>query len=364
MRTILRFPRLGGIWLPKTTVLAKLDGQYGFSVKVADVHVGKREDVAELLAFWKPDGCIVNNDAVPEDAFSKFPTVFQHRVLKANNPRHATISFDEKAVAETAARHLLSLDLASYAYIQPQTNEYWSQMRERHFVRILGLNGHGVAVFAPAQKRLSPPKRLSRLADWLANLPRPVGVFAANDTVAATVNDACDYANLAVPQDVAVIGVDNDERVCEMTHPTLSSIAPDIMAYRDGSYRLLSRLIAGERPKERHLTISPLGVVRRASTLRAAKNDPAVLAACELIRQKACEGLKARDVAATFPCGRRMAEIRFRAALGHSILDEIRSVRRARAETALSPFRTQLRDEVAALCGYSSWSSVHRLLKE
>ena len=87
-----------------------------------------------------------------------------------------------------------------------------------------------------------------------------------------------------------------------------------------------------------------------------------MLAACELIRQKACEGLKARDVAATFRCGRRMAEIRFRAALGHSILDEIRSVRRTRAEMALSPFRTQLRDEVAALCGYSSWSSVHRLL--
>ena len=87
-----------------------------------------------------------------------------------------------------------------------------------------------------------------------------------------------------------------------------------------------------------------------------------MLAACELIRQKACDGLKARDVAAMFPCGRRMAEIRFRAALGHSILDEIRAVRRAKAQQAVTPFRTQLRDEVAVLCGYASWSSVHRLL--
>jgi len=149
---------------------------------------------------------------------------------------------------------------------------------------------------------------------------------------------------------------------CEALRPTLSSIATDVVAMRDEDLRLLERLIAGEPPACRHVTVKPLGVVRRASTLRAAKNDPAVLAACELIRQKACEGLKARDVAAIFPCGRRMAEIRFRAALGHSILDEIRAVRRRRAQMAVQPFRTQLRDEVAALCGYSSWSSVHRLL--
>ena len=340
-----------------------MDSQYGFAVKFADVHVSTPNEVAELLAFWEPDGCIVNNDKVPEAAFADYPTVFQHRVLTTGNPRNATISFDEKAVAETAAHHLLSLDLASYAYIQPQADEYWSQIRERNFVRILGLNGHGVAVFAPTRKRLSPPKQLARLADWMANLPRPVGVFAANDAVAATVIDACDHVNLAVPQDIAVIGVDDDERICEMAHPTLSSISPDVLAYCDGSYRLLASLIAGKTPKNRHMTVKPLGVVRRASTLRIEKSDPAVLAACELIRQRACEGLKARDVAATFPCGRRMAEIRFRAAMGHSILDEIRAVRRAKAQQAVKPFRTQLCDEIAARCGYASWSSVHRLLK-
>ena len=364
MRTILKFPRVNEAGLPETAALTRLDSQYGFVVKLADAHVSTPSEVAELLSFWKPDGCIVNNDKVPEAAFADYPTVFQHRVLTTGNPRHATISFDEKAVAETAARHLLSLDLASYAYIQPQAKEYWSQMRERHFVRILGLNGHGVAVFAPIRKRLSPPKQLARLANWLVNLPRPVGVFAANDAMAATVIDACDHANLAVPQDVAVIGVDNDERICEMTHPTLSSISPDVMTFCDESYRLLASLISGEAPKNPNMTVKPSSVVRRASTLRIKKSDTAVLAACELIRQRACEGLKARDVAATFPCGRRMAEIRFRAALGHSILDEIRTVRRVQAEMLTGSLRIHLRDEIAARCGYASWSSVHRLLKE
>ena len=363
MRTILRFPRSVEN-SSKSAHLAAIDDRYDFSVKFADVNISTPEEVAELLAFWHPDGCIVNNDRLPMAAFAAYPTLFQHRVSETGNPRHATIAFDEKAVAETAAHHLLSLDLASYAYVPPLANEQWSNMREQHFVHILGLNGHGVASYVHPRNRLSAPKQLARLADWLVNLPRPVGVLAANDTVAATVIAACDHRRLDVPQDIVVLGVDNDEAVCEMTRPTLSSIATDIITVRDESHRLLERLISGESLECRRVTVKPLGVVRRASTLRAEKNDSAVVAACDLIRRRACDGLKARDVAATFPCGRRMAEIRFRAMLGHSILDEIRAVRRERALMATRPFRTQLRDEIAALCGYSSWSSVHRLLKE
>ncbi len=361
MRTILRFPRAGED-RSKESLLSVLSDRYGVSLKVADANVGTAEEVAELLAFWHPDGCVVNNDKLPTAVFDGHPAVFHHRIVELDNPLHAYVTFDEKAVAETAARHLLSLDMASYAYVPPSTDEQWSRARERHFVHILSLNGYGVASYVHPRGRLSAPKRLAHLADWLANLPRPVGVFAANDAVAVEIVAACDHRHLAIPQDAAVLGVDNDETACETLRPTLSSIATDVASIRDASLRLLKQILSGTPPANRHVTVKPLGVVRRASTLRIQKSDPAVLAACELIRQKACEGLKARDVAATFRCGRRMAEIRFRAALGHSILDEIRSVRRTRAEMALSPFRTQLRDEVAALCGYSSWSSVHRLL--
>ena len=363
MRTILRFPRIGAM-RSKRPSLAAIDDKHGFSVKSADENVSTPEEVAELLAFWHPDGCTVNNDRLPPEAFADYPTVFLHRAYKAANPLHATLTLDEKTIAETAARHLLSLDFSSYAYIPSQTNEEWSRARERHFVHILSLNGYGVASYEHPRSRLSEPKRLARLADWLADLPKPVGVFAANDTVAATVITACEHRRLVVPQDVAVIGVDNDEMTCETLRPTLSSIAVDMATMRDEIYRLLEQLISGNPPPCRRVTVKPLSVVRRASTMRKAKNDSAVVAACDLIRRRACDGLKARDVAATFPCGRRMAEIRFRAMLGHSILDEIRAVRRERALMATRPFRTQLRDEIAALCGYSSWSSVHRLLKE
>jgi len=345
-------------------ILAAIDDQYGFSVKTADVNLCTAEEVEELLAFWHPDGCIVNNDRLPTEVFTNYPTVFNHRILETDNPRHAAIVFDEKAVAESAAHHLLSLDLASYAYVPPQANELWSQMREQHFVHILGLNGHGLGSYVYPRKHLTALKQTAHLADWLASLPRPVGVFAANDTVAVNVIAACGHLRLKIPQDVTVLGVDNDESICEATRPTLSSIATDDINAKLAENKLLDMFFSGNPPPCRRIIIKPLGVVRRASTLRIQKNDLAVVAACELIRRQACNGLKARDVAATFPCGRRMAEIRFRAMLGHSILDEIRAVRLDKARMATLPFRKLLRDEIATLCGYSSWSSVHRLLKE
>lgn len=361
MRTILRFPRTNNI--PIRAMLSALDDKFGFSSRYADVGVSTAAEVSELLAFWRPDACVVNNDNLPAKAIAAYPTVFLHRAGKSDNPRHAMVSFDEKAVAETAAHHLLSLNLAAYAYVPSDTDEEWSRERERHFVRILGLSGYGVATYVHPKSRLSVPRRLSRLADWIADLPRPVGIFAANDSVAANVTAACNHRHIDIPQDVAVIGVDDNKEVCEASRPTISSIAIDGIAVRTETLLLLEDLVAGKAPGSRHVRIEPIGVVRRASTLRAKKNDHAVLAACELIRKEACNGLKARDVAATFPCGRRMAEIRFRAVLGHSILDEIRAVRRARALAATSPLRTRTRDEIATSCGYASWSSVLRLLK-
>ena len=363
MKTILKFPRSSEV-RPWASLLTALDDRCGFSVKFADVRISSEQEVAELLAFWNPDGCIVNNDKLPMDAFANYPTVFNQRSTEAKNPRHATITFNEKAIAESAAHHLLSLNLASYAYIPPRTNEEWGFERERHFVHILGLNGYGLASYVHPGSRTSMPRLLAHLADWLANLPRPVGVFAANDAVAAIVIAACDHRQLSIPKDIAVLGVDNDESTCEALRPTLSSIATDDMTLHSENNKLLEQLISGNTPECRHVTVKPLGVVRRASTLRTYKHDSAVVAACDLIRRRACDGLTARDVAATFPCGRRMAEIRFRSMLGHSILDEIRAVRRARARMATLPFRTKLRDEITALCGYASWSSVYRLLAD
>lgn len=363
MYTILRFPRYNTLASRASVDETHLYDRFNISVKVADANIHTEKEVADLIEFWHPDGCIVNNDKLPESAFAKLPTVFLHRNINPVNPRHASLKLNEKAIAQVAARHLLSLDLATYAFVPPSNAEIWSLQREQHFVHILGLNGHGVAVYAHPARRFSSPKRIRHLASWLKSLPRPIGIFAANDSVAAEICAACDHLHLSIPNDIALLGADNDETICETLRPTLSSISVDIYSARYETARLIHQLISKRKLKHRNLTIAPDGVVRRASTLCAKKTDSAVVAAYELIRRRACDGLKARDVTALFPCGRRMAEIRFRAMIGHSILNEIRAVRRAHALAATSPRRSRTREEIAADCGYKSWSSVLRLLK-
>lgn len=206
--------------------------------------------------------CLVNNDRLPARLFSGIPAVFSHRGSEKLLARHARIAFDERAVAEAAARVLLGLGLAAFAFVPTPDAEFWFRQRERHFTHLLGINGHGHATYRPPSATLSPLKRQKKLRDWLAGLPKPLGVFAA----------------------------------------------------------------------------------------------------CDLIRRKACDGLKVADAARLFPCGRRMAEIRFRAATGHSMHEEIRAVRRAKARE-LRALGSMPRELIAASCGYAAWSSVHRLLK-
>ena len=124
---------------------------------------------------------------------------------------------------------------------------------------------------------------------------------------------------------------------------------------------VIKELLSGVRRKTKIIREAPTGVVRRASTMRFARTDHKVLAAVELIRLRACDGLTANEVIGTFGCSRRMAETRFRATTGHSILDEIQEIRMKKAKELLSAGNLKA-DEIAARCGYRSRSSVFRLL--
>ena len=111
------------------------------------------------------------------------------------------------------------------------------------------------------------------------------------------------------------------------------------------------------------LTFGPASIVRRASTRTGRRYDPEVTAALELIRRKACDGLSSAAVTATFKCSRRMAEMRFRQAAGHSILDEIQSVRLARAKELLSN-TTQDMSCIANFCGFKAANAFWKFFRQ
>ena len=357
MATVLIFPRnseerpwLEGITSPH------------WDIQVADPHVDERQ-ARQFLAFWKPDGCVVNNDRLPAAIFRGVPTVFTHRDPKSLPPGSAPISFDETATAEMAARELLKLNLASYGFVPVPKMEYWCIERRDGFKRALEINFKEMKSFKPSAKCRTTVTFQTALVKWISALPKPAGLFAANDKVAALVLGACSRAGLNVPDDVAIIGADNDKSICEGISTSISSIEFDKTAHNTAIVAALQRKMKSPHQPTEIFRVPPLKVIRRASTFRLVKRDHEVSAALELIRRQACSGLTARDVAKGFPCCRRMAERRFRAATGHSILEEINAVRRATAQKLLAA-NTLKAEAIAARCGYAAWSSVYRLLQK
>ena len=356
----------------KVSARQKLEGAYsygrdhGWDVQVIESGASERK-AKELVAFWSPDGILVEcgseqnhfNPAI----FGKTPVVFLDRNPKTLAKPAFCVVHDSVATACLAARELLSLKLAAYAYVPWSEPRFWSEEREKGFGDALRLNNCGYSRFGGKVKSMDIRSLQKELVIWLKGLPRPVGVFAANDFMAAQVSAAATRLGLKIPDDLALVGVDNDELLCENTNPTLSSVMPDFRSAGYKSSELLARLMTRQNLSPTTVTFGPLRLVRRSSSNRFKHVDREVLAALDLIRREACNGLKARDVAKLFTCSRRMAEIRFRTATGKSPLDAIQEVRREKALELLSD-PTRDRSAIANLCGYSSANALMNFLRK
>jgi LacI family transcriptional regulator len=190
------------------------------------------------------------------------------------------------------------------------------------------------------------------IGQWLLALPRPVGVMACYDIRARHVLDACRRVGLAVPDQVAVIGVDNDEFLCDLSDPPLSSVAPDTRRTGYEAAALLDRLMSGrERRRGQAIFVEPLGVVARRSTDVLALGDADVSAAVRFIREHACDGIAVKDLLAEVPLSRRVLEDRFRKLLGRTPHDEIARVRFERVRQLLRETRLPLA-EIARRSGF------------
>lgn len=356
----------------RPSVNAKLAGVYayarkrGWTVQSVETQLTQRKS-HELLAFWQPDGVIAEcgggANHMPPALFGDVPVVFLDRDPRTLRIPAFCVLHDSAATARLATRELLSAGpFASYAYVPWPKPRFWSEMRVAAFESALRLNGHVCERFDEKVDENDPTALQSRLGTWLAALPRPVGVFAANDFMAAQVLAAATRFGMSAPDELAVVGVDNNELLCENTHPTLSSVAPDFHEAGRLAAEMLDSLMANPGQTARTAMFGPLRLVRRASSNRAARGDRFVRQALDRIRRDACAGLAARDVLALFPCSRRMAEIRFRRLTGRSVLDEIQSVRRAKAmEMMKNPALD--RTAVANFCGYSSANALMNFLR-
>ena len=324
--------------------------------------------VRRLLDFWKATGAIVEcggQDAKINPAiFGSLPVVFLDHDPSCLPANAFCVTHDSAETGAMAARELMRKGAKNFAFVPYPERRFWSEERERGFCEALSLNGFACSVFNGKRAKDGTVKYQKALREFIAHLPKPCAVFAANDRVADEVAVAAQFAEVDIPGELMLIGVDNAPEICEKTVPSLSSIKPDFT--RGGTLAALM-LVAVMRDNDgyrgsRRRTFGPLHVVSRASTRTFHAQDPIVSAVLDRIRCESCTGLTAEEALKMFPCTRRQAEIRFRKATGQSVLEEIHAVRLERAKELLRRGDMPMK-VIADFCGFENPNSLGKFFK-
>jgi LacI family transcriptional regulator len=264
------------------------------------------------------------------------------------------IRSDDQAIGRLAAEHLFERGFRHFAFCG-FTSHDWSRKRREGFVAALEQGGGTFhdAYESPWESAhsLAVEREQDKIGRWLQALPRPVGVLACNDLRGQHVLDACRQVNLAVPEEAAVVGVDNDALLCGLCHPPLSSVIPNAEQIGVQAAVLLDRLMAGDNAAQQGVLIAPLRVVTRQSTDVLAIDNPRIAAAERCIRERACRGITVSDVLAQVSVSRIQLERQFRRYLGHSPQAEIRAVQVKRVKQLLAETELTL-ERIAELAGY------------
>lgn len=266
-------------------------------------------------------------------------------------PRLPWVETDDAAIALAAAEHLLSRGLAHFAFCGDDRFN-WSKWRCQHFLEAVRQRGRDCDVYRPSARAARDwDADEDELASWLAELPKPVGVMACYDIRGRQVLDACRRAGLDVPDRVAVVGVDNDEMLCELSDPPMSSVQPDTRTTGYRAAELLDRLMSGKAVRQLAHRIPPVGVVTRQSSDIIATGDSDVADALRYIRANACNGITVKEVLQRVPMSRRVLESRFVALVGRTPHGEIERLRMERVKQLLLGTDLPI-GEVARRAGY------------
>lgn len=264
------------------------------------------------------------------------------------------ITTDTGEIVRMAFEHLHACGCRAFAFVHSTSDTVWSAARERAFVERCERNGAVCHVYGTQAGSVSWEDEIRRLGEWIAQLPRRLGIFAAMDQRGRHVIEACREKGLRIPDDAMVLSVDNDPLLCELCEPSLSSIALD--AYRAGyeAAKILHEQMQGRSvaPNTRIL-VRPTHVSRRQSTASGFDQDAVVAAARRFIFDRFSDrSVQMTDIAHHCGVSRRLLETRFVSAVGRTLLQELTNVRMERASTLLRE-TTETVTGIAAACGFT-----------
>ena len=287
--------------------------------------------------------------------------------LAARTRNIAFVGLDEAGIGALGAQHFRSLGaFNSYGFVASYRGLPWSDLRKQGFVDEARSHSDDVRTFdGPDRFTISftSPEETRRLEEWLRDLPKPAAVMADHDARAAQVIECCRRIGLRVPEQVSVLGVDNDRVICDFTEPTLTSVLPD---HEQVGFRAAARLNLLMKRRKTALgkptKCPPRGIVSRNSTRPLSPSGRLVQRALVFIDQHACEGIRVSDVVNHLHVSRSLADLRFRELENKSILEAILDRRLAEVTRQLLATDDSL-VSISLRCGFGNAKHLKRLFK-
>jgi LacI family transcriptional regulator len=281
-------------------------------------------------------------------------------------PRHIPyVATDNHALIKMAYEHLIDAGLTRFACFslpESQSNR-WAQERENAFRGLLKRDGLKVEVYRGLGT--SAPlwdSAVEQQIAWLQSLPKPIGIIAVSDARARQLLQACLTAGIAVPGQVALIGIDNDPLTRSLTRVPLSSVIQGTQTMGRTAARLLHQMLHGMPSAATQVLVPPEAINVQASSLHQPLGDPYVMQALHFIRQYACQGIKTAQVAGYVGVSRSSLESHFRRELGRSVHDEILRFKLAAAASGLENTNAAIAD-IAQDCGFKSAQYLHTVFR-
>lgn len=290
------------------------------------------EAVMPLIKSLDADGVIMRDGAQVEEvrALGIPAIVIGHKRKEVSGV--VNVVTDSPHIGRMGAEHLIQCGFKNFAFVgfTDRPNEFasWSHVREENFARCIREQGSEIRTYLinPDSGRNWARERQA-LVVWLKTLPKPVGLMACNDDCGVQVLEACKQAGLAVPDMVGIIGADNDELVCALANPAMSSVAINFERAGYDAAEALNKIMSGKKTLNWRINAPATHVATRRSTDVVAIEDAALSKALKFIRDRSCSAVGVDEVAKAAGLSRRALERRFRKEIGISILDQIRKAR-------------------------------------
>jgi LacI family transcriptional regulator len=322
------------------------------------------EPPPKWLENWKGDGILArigNRQTAKVVLATGVPVVELRRMLTL--PGIPSLGPDNRLVARMVGEHLRERGFRHFGFCGlPPGLDPPLDNRADCFLQHLEEAGFACSVF-PASRTSTWKQEQSRIVKWIRSLPKPLGVMTCQDSRGLQVLRACVGAGIAVPDEVAVIGAGNDDCVCSLSHPPLSSVdlGPESIGYEAAA--LLDKMMSRRQASAQHIQVPPRGIVTRLSTDVLATEDQAVAQAVGFIRTHACDDILVSDVLKHVRLSRSALEPRLKRVLGRTIHQEILHVRLERVKTWLATTDLPTK-QIAAQAGFHSVQYLARVFRK